>query len=515
MKEILDIIVGNTFLFVGVILFLVATFLVLVRGIVKTINNHKIPIYEEDSELEELEEIIEEDVIEKPVKKKDKKGESKKAIIEEAFIEEENSIDEEIVEEKEEDVIEEEIVEKKSKKKNGKTEEIIEEEEKVEIEEPSDEIEETTEEKEEEEIDEPNREKLEKIDDKEIEERINKEHKKGLKEEIEKSDNDEIKELLSDMTNPNEVDPEEVVKNFEEEQEAQSIISYQELVDVVKNRDNEFVDELETKPLSTVSSFIAETESDIEPDIEVLEIIEQLEKSKEDSEPKVEELLAITDYDVEHLELSVEEIEVLEPVVSDYQEENIKEDKKKKEIVKEILPEIADAGRFKKTDVISPIFGKMEEIEAIDYPKVEKFSREKAINIPNRKLADKVMQSVVSKIEEEELDKLTMKDDVAEIDLLEKEEIANRVMKTVTNKLHIEEEEETDDIEKEAAEALKSFSSIFEDITEKIEKKENLKEKEKLIEEAEEEEIESLTTVSNISKNEDFLKALKDFRNNL
>lgn len=44
--------------------------------------------------------------------------------------------------------------------------------------------------------------------------------------------------------------PEDIVANFEEEQEAQSIISYKELVDAVKNRKEDiYEDELESKPL--------------------------------------------------------------------------------------------------------------------------------------------------------------------------------------------------------------------------------------------------------------------------
>lgn len=453
MKEILDIIVSNTFLFIGVILFLVATFLVLIRSIVKTINNRKIPIYEEESELEVLDDVKEEDIIEKPAKKKEDKLNEKE--IKEIDIDEIVSKPKEDKLDKKEKDSDDDIEDIKFSKKEAKVE--LEEEAPEEIIIDSDQ----------------DREELEQIEDKEIEKRIDKEHKKDLKEAINNSENEEIKELLSDMSSVKEVDPEEVVKNFEEEQEAQSIISYQELVDVVKNRDNDFVDELESKPLATVSDFIVEKEKSSEPDVEVLEIIEQLEKSKEIiSEPKVEELMAISDDDIELLEPSVEEIEVLEPIINEYNEKP-KNKESIKEIIHEPLPEIPDDGRFKKTDVISPIFGKLDETINIDFPKVEKFNRDKD---KQKDVSEKIIQSVEKKIE------------------LSKEE--------KNDKIEIN--------EKEATEALKSFTNIFENISENIEKTNEVKENK-----SSDEEIESLTAVDNISKNEDFLKALKDFRNSL
>lgn len=460
MKEILDIIVGNTFLFIGVILFLVVTFLVLIRAIVKTVNNHKIPIYEEENESSGLDDVIADDIIEKPKKKKvteeiieeekskdkdDNSEDSSKIKLEEKEISEEiieeSTKEPEIVEEEfSEDIVEEETIE----------EELIENNEEEEIENNEEEI-----------IigEEPNREELEQIEDKEIETRIDKEHEKEIKDALAKNSHEEFNEILNEMKEIKEVNPEEVVRNFEEEQEARSIISYQELVDVVKNRDNEFVDELENKPLATVSDFI-EKPKNIDQDVEVLEIIEQLEKSKEEDEPKVEELLAISDSDIEQLEPSVEEIEVLEPAIIEY--------KKEEKVDLEPLPEIADNGRFKKTDVISPVFGRINGEEKIDYPKVEKFKREKN----EEKKSD--IELIMPKIE---LPKRKNNDNI--------------------------------ETEKEAAEVLKSFSSMFENISEKIEEKELEKIEEDI------EELESLTAISNISKNEDFLKALKDFRNNL
>lgn len=435
MKEILDIIVGNTFLFVGVLLFLGATFLVLLKAIVKTVNNHKIPIYEEDEELTELENIEAEDVIEKPkVKSKIKKD-----------VKEEIKKDKNSDKTDEKETADEELIDAEP---NKKTEKIIDddlEEEPLIIGE------------------EPSREELEQIDDKEIENRIDEEHKKDIKEALEENDHEELKEILSEMKETKEVDPEEVVRNFEEEQEAQSIISYQELVDVVKNRDNEFIDELESKPLATVSDFIVDNSKSNDSDIEVLEILENLEKSKELEETSVEELLSISESDIEQLEPSIEEIEVLEPTINEYKSNEIKES----------LPEIPDDGRFKKTDVISPIFGKIDSTDKIDYPKVEKFKRDNK----EKNIKETDIKSMIPKIE-------------------------------------LPTKKKNDSIEKEpeimATEVLKSFSNMFENASEKIDQKETKK-----IEEESIEEIESLTATSSISKNEDFLKALKDFRNNL
>ena len=90
---------------------------------------------------------------------------------------------------------------------------------------------------------------LENVDEKEIEKRIDQEHEEAIKEAMEEIDNDAIKDALYELKEKQEMTPEEVVRKFEQEQEAQSIISYQELVDVVKNRENLFLNLIQKKPL--------------------------------------------------------------------------------------------------------------------------------------------------------------------------------------------------------------------------------------------------------------------------
>lgn len=459
MGKILDLIVGNTYIFICVIGVLVAILVAIILSIVKSLNKHKIPIYEEINENIELENAKEENIIEKPTKKKAKKEQTEEKVEEvEAVIEEQT----EIAEEDENDL---------------ENDEPVEVEEKVELEEEVTEevVEESSEDEETEEVepefdDEALREELEKIDDKEIEERIDEEHKKNVDEEIKDNDNEELKEILSEMKDTNEVNPEEVVRNFEEEQEAQSIISYQELVNVVKNRENEFDDELESKPLTTVSDFIKkDKKSTTEPEANVLDMIEQLDKAKKQiKEEEIEELEA-NDEDLEELE----ELEVLEKVEVKSKKET------KKEVEEETLSEIPEEGRFKKTDVISPVFGRIKEKNKIDYPKVEKFDRKKNKTVKNN----------------DELDEELLSSIIPDFDNIELKQ----------SKKHSATKAE-----------IKAVSDMFDSITETIEEQEiKAKEIKAGNDDKKTEDDESIESLSAISKNEDFLKALRDFRNSL
>lgn len=457
MGKILDLIVGNTYIFICVIGVLVAILVAIILSIVKSLNKHKIPIYEEINENIELENAKEENIIEKPTKKKIKKEEQEKV-------------------EEVETTVESEFEEVEDVEDVSKDEEQIEVEEEQESDEKiEDEVEETLEDEAQEEVepefdDEALREELEKIDDKEIEERIDEEHKKNIDEEIKDNDNEELKEILSEMKDTNEVNPEEVVRNFEEEQEAQSIISYQELVNVVKNRENEFDDELESKPLTTVSDFIKkDKKSTTEPEANVLDMIEQLDKAKKQiKEEEIEELEA-NDEDLEELE----ELEVLEKVeVKSWKET-------KKEVEEETLSEIPEEGRFKKTDVISPVFGRIKEKNKIDYPKVEKFDRKKNKTVKNNdELDEELLSSIIPDFDNIEL-KQSKKHSVAKAE-------------------------------------IKAVSDMFDSITETIEEQETkVKEIKAGNDDKKTEDDESIESLSAISKNEDFLKALRDFRNSL
>lgn len=455
MGKILDLIVGNTYIFICVIGVLVAILVAIILSIVKSLNKHKIPIYEEINENIELENAKEENIIEKPTKKKAKKEQTEEKV------------------EEVETPVESEFEEVEDVEAVSKDEEQIEVEEEQESDEKSeDEVEETLEDEAQEEAepefdDEALREELEKIDDKEIEERIDEEHKKNIDEEIKDNDNEELKEILSEMKDTNEVNPEEVVRNFEEEQEAQSIISYQELVNVVKNRENEFDDELESKPLTTVSDFIKkDKKSTTEPEANVLDMIEQLDKAKKQiKEEEIEELEA-NDEDLE-------ELEVLEKVEVKSKKET------KKEVEEETLSEIPEEGRFKKTDVISPVFGRIKEKNKIDYPKVEKFDRKKSKTVKN----------------DDELDEELLSSIIPDFDNIELKQ----------SKKHSATKAE-----------IKAVSDMFDSITETIEEQETkVKEIKAGNDDKKTEDDESIESLSAISKNEDFLKALRDFRNSL
>lgn len=153
------------------------------------------------------------------------------------------------------------------------------------------------------------------ITDREIEERYDKEKEKEIEEIKEENSNSHIAQLISKMEEDSKLKPEDVVAKFEKEQEEQSIISYKELVNAVKNRqEDNYEDELESKPLSTVSN-----------------IMEEMSNQKEE---EIEEEPIIAD----------------EKVTFDDEEFDGYEEKK-----------------FKKTDVISPVYGIVEKAEDEGY----------------------------------------------------------------------------------------------------------------------------------------------------
>lgn len=230
MGNILNKIVNNNALFVGVIILLCIILIALIILIIRSAReSKKINIYEEeleDEDIKKVKNVKKEDIIETP----DTNEDTKEEIIREDT-------------EKEEEISKEE------------TEEEIE---------------------------------------KEIEQRYDEEKEKEIEEIREDNPNSEIEQLLSKMEADSKLKPEDIVANFEEEQEAQSIISYKELVDAVKNRQEDvYEDELESKPLATVSDFMKQKEAqelensailsikDISENFEVDEI-----KSQEDSEEK-------------------------------------------------------------------------------------------------------------------------------------------------------------------------------------------------------------------------------------
>lgn len=100
-------------------------------------------------------------------------------------------------------------------------------------------------------------------------------------EEIEPKKSNELDNILDKMQKDMEVKPEQVVANFEEEQEKNAIISYQELVNCVKNNkiqvieddqgDIDFVSELEREtkqePIMTTSDSTTKSHLDVIDDL--------------------------------------------------------------------------------------------------------------------------------------------------------------------------------------------------------------------------------------------------------
>ena len=129
-----------------------------------------------------------------------------------------------------------------------------------------------------------------------------------------------LEEILQKMQEDMEVKPEDVVKKFEEEQEEKAIISYQELVDNVKAGKIEVIDDEESNV-----NFVENLQIDVT------------------NEP----IMEITDEDAVTPQMVKDMVETI--TVS-----SVKEEPKK----------------FKKSEIISPIFGVMEE--NFEYPKVKK-----------------------------------------------------------------------------------------------------------------------------------------------
>lgn len=98
------------------------------------------------------------------------------------------------------------------------------------------------------------------IDSDELEQRYFEEKQKEIETAKKEEHNLEFERIISKIEEDSKLKPEEVVANFEKEQEAQSIISYKELVNAVKNRDDDYKDELEFRPLDTVSNIMDDLE---------------------------------------------------------------------------------------------------------------------------------------------------------------------------------------------------------------------------------------------------------------
>ncbi len=144
----------------------------------------------------------------------------------------------------------------------------------------------------------------------------------------------ELEQVLAKMQQDVEADPEEIVKKFEDEQEQQAIISYQELLDSVNNNKIEVVDDEQSE-----TDFVAALESEM-----------NLDSSYLDNAPSTIEtpvfdttLDSIDNYaNKSHLDI-IDELDI---------------DEKPK--------------KFKNSEVISPVFGR--DIPNYEYKKINSFS---------------------------------------------------------------------------------------------------------------------------------------------
>ena len=138
----------------------------------------------------------------------------------------------------------------------------------------------------------------------------------------EEKEPNELELLLQKMQEDINVKPEDVVKNFEKEQEENAIISYQELVDNVKSGKIEIVDD-DTGDINYVDG--------LEPLDEPIMALEE--------EPKEGEITP----------------QMVKDAIESIENDKVVEEPKK----------------FKKSDFISPVFGIMDESE-IEYPTIKK-----------------------------------------------------------------------------------------------------------------------------------------------
>lgn len=135
----------------------------------------------------------------------------------------------------------------------------------------------------------------------------------------------ELENILKKMQADMEVTPEDVVKQFEEEQEEKAIISYQELVDNVKAGNIQVIDDEETGT----------------------DFVQNLNVSSTDNEPIVST--------IENDSESSVTPEMVKEAIMSISNDSVKEEPKK----------------FKQSEFISPIYGIIDNTK-LEYPKVKK-----------------------------------------------------------------------------------------------------------------------------------------------
>lgn len=157
----------------------------------------------------------------------------------------------------------------------------------------------------------------------------------------------EIEKVLEKMQKDLEATPEEVVNNFEKEQEEKSIISYQELVSSLKK---------EEPVKEEIVQTLTQDMKNIKDDVDVIDIEDEIVVKKVEPKEEIEE---------------------------------------KEEIKNEVYQK-----KFKSTDFISPIFGKVDSIKDADYPTVPQFSREEKLEELLEDVPMKMTRTMKNNLEE-------------------------------------------------------------------------------------------------------------------
>ena len=161
----------------------------------------------------------------------------------------------------------------------------------------------------------------------------------------------EIEEMLEKMQQDLEAKSEDVVENFEKEQEEKSIISYQELL---KTLNKETIN-TEVKPTETVS--VVEEKVSIPTETNVVE-----EMKEEMVQPITTEPTPV-----------VTETSAIQKLMEEPMEETMIEEK----VPDTTIDAVSALKKFKNTEFISPVYGKMEG--KLEYPTVPSF-QEKSVD---------------------------------------------------------------------------------------------------------------------------------------
>ncbi len=141
--------------------------------------------------------------------------------------------------------------------------------------------------------------------------------------------NEEIMAIFNQMEEDSKLEPEEVVQKFEDEQERNAIISYQELVDSVKNSKIDIIEDDNGEV-----DFVKQLE--LEFDEPVVSAVESIDNSIDDS------VFDVSSNINNNIELQTSIIE----------DDNTPSHK-------DIVDELNDDKKFKTSEIISPVFGRI------------------------------------------------------------------------------------------------------------------------------------------------------------